>query len=359
MTIKKHKLIISDFHISAGRLGPDGRRNRLEDFFRDEDFTEFLEHFSSGPYADAEVELIINGDFLNELQVPYRGRHPKRITEEMSVEKTESIIQGHPDVFEALKKFATQPGGRIVFIPGNHDQALLWPKVQKLLKERIYPYIRFFPDSYSFDGIYVTHGHAYEFINHSNPYNFWTLDENGREILRLSWGSYFILELMNTLKLDRPYVDKIKPFRSYLRWAFYNDVRFFIKAHIKLVLFYLKHRFSSDTLIRREFKIGLSNYREALTHTTLSMAAEQILRNTSYHTVIMGHSHKVEYVNFGEIGQYFNTGTWTDWISLDVSDMGRHSWLTFVLIDYDNGTPVPQLKTWIGKPKVHEDTIIL
>ncbi|MDP8254174.1 MAG: metallophosphoesterase [Candidatus Alcyoniella australis] len=357
--MNKHKLIVSDFHLAAGPKGPDGRRNRLEDFFRDEQFIEFLDFFRSNQYAEREVELVFNGDFLNELLVPYRGSHPVRITEEMSLEKVQTIIAGHPEVFDALQRFAASPGGRIVIIPGNHDQALLWPKVQKLLKERINPYIRFFVDAYNFDGVYVTHGHAYEFINHSNPYSFWILDHEGHEVLRLSWGNYFILELISELKLKRPYIDKVKPFRAYLRWAFYNDVRFFFEANARLVAFYLRNRFSHDPLRRREFKIGINRYNEALTHTNLAAEAEKILINTNYHTVVMGHSHKADYVNFGEVGQYFNSGTWLDLISLDISELGRHSNLTFVQIDYVEGQPVSRLRSWRGSHKLVEETILL
>jgi len=67
--MKRVKLVVSDFHLSRGRWLPYGLRNPLEDFHQDEKFQDFLEHYSTGPYSDAEVELIVNGDFFDPLAV--------------------------------------------------------------------------------------------------------------------------------------------------------------------------------------------------------------------------------------------------------------------------------------------------
>ena len=59
----KIKLVLSDFHIGKGKYLENGRINLLEDFHFDQKFLEFLDYHSTGPYKNAEVELLLNGDF--------------------------------------------------------------------------------------------------------------------------------------------------------------------------------------------------------------------------------------------------------------------------------------------------------
>jgi len=73
--LKKNKtdkiiLCVSDLHLGAGSFY-EGRKNNLEDFNYDKEFVEFLEFYSSGGFQKVEVELIINGDFLDFLAVPF------------------------------------------------------------------------------------------------------------------------------------------------------------------------------------------------------------------------------------------------------------------------------------------------
>ena len=57
-------LCISDLHLGAGSFLM-GKRNNLEDFHYDKELVEFLDFYSSGKYSKTNVELIINGDFLD------------------------------------------------------------------------------------------------------------------------------------------------------------------------------------------------------------------------------------------------------------------------------------------------------
>src|SRR5690242_3394646 len=128
----KFKIVISDCHLSAGRF-LEGRLNAHEDFNFDEEMCDLFEYFSSGSYGDGpdgpvDVELFINGDFLDFLNVPYHGEFEDTITEELSLFKLEAIIQGHPKVMGALKRFASKPNKRITYMIGNHDADLFFPK---------------------------------------------------------------------------------------------------------------------------------------------------------------------------------------------------------------------------------------
>jgi UDP-2,3-diacylglucosamine pyrophosphatase LpxH len=53
---------------------------------------------------------------------------------ESSADKLHSIYQGHPRFFRALAWFVGQ-GHRVVFLRGNHDLEIFWPRVQERLRE--------------------------------------------------------------------------------------------------------------------------------------------------------------------------------------------------------------------------------
>src|SRR5580700_5066430 len=100
--VKKIKVVISDLHLGKGRTLADGGTNSLEEFYYSDRLVEFLHYYSSGQFKDYEVELIINGDFLNFLQVDFRGHFLTVLTEGVCLEIMKSIVQGHQRVFDAM-----------------------------------------------------------------------------------------------------------------------------------------------------------------------------------------------------------------------------------------------------------------
>ena len=356
---KKIKLVMSDLHMGKGRVLEDGSINVLEDFLHDRQFIEFLEYYSTGQYKDYEVELVFNGDCFNLLQVDYYETFPEKITEGIAVTKMESIIKGHEELFEALRLFCDSPRRNLTIIIGNHDPGLFWEGVQSLLKEKISPEINIFPHYYDFDGVYIEHGHQYEYLHHLNPRNA-IIDKGVPEpIMNLTWGNLFLIQFLNPLKKERPYIDKIKPFRLYLRWAFINDMMFFFKIVFGMTYFYLKNRLKADYRHRSKFKFHISRIKEAWVHTSVENSARRLLKNTSYHTVIFGHTHQHQYRQYKDYGEYFNVGCWTDHVSLDISNPGRFTKFIFALISYEDNHERPHtyLKQWYGHARVEDDIL--
>ncbi len=359
---KKIKLVLSDFHLGEGRLFDDGSVNLMEDFIYDQKFIEFLRHYGGGDYQGYEVEVIINGDFFNMLQVDYEEKLPTRLTEEISVKIIEKIMQGHSEVFDAFRDFMENSRHSLAFIIGNHDQGLIWPEVQEVVKKRIASNdsiserIRFYPHYYSFDGIWVEHGHQCETMCHFNPQNPGILLKGTKEpVLDLPWAGYFVIDFLLPMKKERPYIDKIKPFRAYLRWALLNDTRFALTTISRLILFNLKNRFSRDSHRRKKFSFTWKNVREATMHDSMERMARNILLNTNHHTVILGHNHKIIHKQFRDGKHYFNIGTWNDITSLDVGNLGRATKLTYALIRYNKDKTSVHLKQWQGEYRVEED----
>jgi hypothetical protein len=134
--VDQFKIVISDCHLSAGRFY-EGHLNPHEDFYFDDEMCAMIEHFSTGDYgtrpdgSGVEVELFINGDFLDFLNVPLQGDFEDAVTEQVSLRKCEAIIAGHPKVMAALKRFAGLPGKRITYMIGNHDADLFFEKVRE------------------------------------------------------------------------------------------------------------------------------------------------------------------------------------------------------------------------------------
>ena len=356
---EKLKVVVSDFHIGKGRYLPNGEKNYLEDFYQDEKFAELLEYYSTGQYEDAEIELIINGDFFDLLQVDIMGQVSEKFTERISLEKLDAIKHGHPSIFESLRTFSQRPKKSISYVIGNHDAPMLWPNVQKMLVEIIGRPIKFYPESYSFDGVFIAHGHLYEFFNHFNTKEFWYRDpETEEKMLKLPWGSYFVLQVILEGKRQRPYIDKVWPYKKFLKWMFFNDFWFFWKALFKPISFWIKNRFNKDRFRRREFKLSIARLIESSTHGSVKKIAEEILMKTNYKIVIFGHVHEYEYRNLAPNGEYFNTGTWMETIHLSLERFGKSLDRTYVEITYplgQDGPPRAVLKKWYGQYHPFED----
>ena len=169
---RRIKLVISDLHLGKGRLLPSGGVNSLEEFYFSDKLVEFFHYYSSAAFEDAEIELIINGDFLNFLQVDYKGHFLTVFTENVCLEVLKSILNGHKNVFKAMGEFAARPGNLITYVVGNHDQAMLWPACRDLLNQTVGTTMRYKNIVYFFDGVHIEHGHMHEAANRMDPRRF-------------------------------------------------------------------------------------------------------------------------------------------------------------------------------------------
>jgi UDP-2,3-diacylglucosamine pyrophosphatase LpxH len=229
-------LAISDLHISAQVL--DDFDAKIEH--------EFKRFISSLASETEDIELVINGDFLDFVQAPpYEGDFLEStalaegcalcFSEDQSLEKLKAIYQAHPDVFTSLQGFlASRSGNQITILPGNHDADLFWTRVQSSLQQRIAARAaeRFKihlervyrpPD---FPGVWIEHGHQFDKINSFflGDEEFWSASEppifvDNKKCRRLleCLGTRFMIRFLNRLDRDYPYVDNVKPFSVFVR----------------------------------------------------------------------------------------------------------------------------------------------
>jgi UDP-2,3-diacylglucosamine pyrophosphatase LpxH len=320
----KYKIVISDLHIGRGRVLSDGSLNVLEDFIADRQLAEFLNHYSSGNFYDAEVELVLLGDILNSIQVDYRGYFSPILTESISVEKVKSILKGHPTVVAALRAFAETPGHTVSYIVGNHDVDLIWDSAKRAFCEAVGIHIVFKNFSYQVDGIHFEHGQQYEVVNRLNPKRIFITQGLKEPIVNLPWGSHFLINFVIPMKHERPAIDKVRPLGAFIRWSFIHDFKWSLKTFIRAALYFFATRFSKSLYRTTNLITTIGILREITTFPNLVHGAAQVLeQNPDIHTVVMGHTHTARYVQFPDGREYFNSGTWTELSSLDLMNFGK------------------------------------
>ncbi len=365
-TPRKIKIITSDMHLSAGRFF-DGSRNPHEDFVYDKEFIEFLEYFSTGRYGDhCEVELILNGDVLDFLNVPIQGEFLDVVNEVTALEKLEAILSGHADVVRALQRFVARKGKRLIYNVGNHDLELFFPNVRNLFckviggenwtKEKVWVNVEKEFLDYP-EGIQVHHGNQFEAV-HSTNYQQPLITENLPEpIIYYPWGSLYVIKIINRLKWERDYVDKVKPAKFFMLYGLIMDPIFTIKFFLLSMFYFLHTRFTYSPKRRATIWNTLNIMRQEITpFYGLESSARHILDNNPHvHTVIFGHTHGAMQVNFRDGKTYINTGTWTRMINLDLRHLGQQVQLTFALVEYDaSGAPSASLQEWFGLHSPHK-----
>lgn len=232
----KMLVTISDLHMSAPPL--DDFDNEIEG-----KFGAFLSELGS---HSEQVELVINGDFLDFVQAPpYEGDALESVssseglslcfTESQSMEKLQAIYKAHSAVFSGLRNFlAAKPDNQIILLPGNHDADLFWSGVQSSLQQtlgtsgsgrfRIHAERVYLPAH--FPGVWIEHGHQFDKINSFfiGQFESWSAknppilkDKKGRPRLLECLGTRFMIRFLNRLDKVYPYVDNVKPFSLFIR----------------------------------------------------------------------------------------------------------------------------------------------
>ncbi len=353
---KKIKLVISDLHLGSGKTLDGGLTNPLEEFYYGDKLVEFLNYYTSGEYKDCAIELIINGDFLNFLQVDYKGHYLTVLTESICLTILREIVAGHPRVFKMLAEFAKREECFITYVVGNHDQAMLWPSTRAYLNEVIGTPVRYKNIVYYFDGIHIEHGHMHEAANRLDPKRFFLKRNLPEPILNLPFGSRFFVDFVLKIKHKYPYVDKVRPFHRMIQWALFNETGFTLMGMMRLIWYFIRSVFVSDPRRHSTWRQVLRVLVESAVFPDLGEAARKILLDDRVHTVIFGHTHVYQYRQWAHDMEYFNTGTWTELTSLDIPSLGKITKLTYVFIEYpESGRPRGRLKEWRGYHRIEED----
>jgi len=345
-------LSISDLHIGKGKFLKNGQLNILEDFFEDQRFFEFCEYYSTKDNYSKEVHLVLNGDILNLIQIDYEGVFTHIIDEINAQSAIESIIKGHPVFFDALKKFLQAPNKKISYVIGNHDAAMDFNLAQVVLNKRVEGEVEYCHDLQTY-GVHIEHGHRFEAINSVPKNKFYAEGPNGKKILNLPWGSLFCISVLPRLKKERPYLDKVRPMSSYIKWCLFHDLAFFLKMSVIVSKYLIESNFDIYVRENRNFKTTLKILKQITIYPRYEKKAKSILKkDITLHTVVMGHTHLQEWRRFPEGKYYFNTGTWNPIPSIDAGLHQDSTCLTYCLLDIHKETSSLRegsLNVWQGR----------
>lgn len=246
----KFKIVVSDLHLSAGRVAEG---NPLEDFGSDQEFAALLEQtIVESEREGAEVELILNGDVFEMLQVPhvtafdpvteYPPKWYHSSSEEDSVLKMAIIIEGHRRFFEGLGRFLRvgPPRRRVTFVKGNHDLNLHWSGVQAIIRDALgarsgrRSLVSFEERRICREGIYVEHGNQYaEAVDRvedmEEPH-----DHDDPLQLAIPLGSWFVMDVFNNVEREKYWIDGVKPITALVWYALAFDFGFALRAIARL-----------------------------------------------------------------------------------------------------------------------------
>jgi UDP-2,3-diacylglucosamine pyrophosphatase LpxH len=339
--VQKTILVISDIHLGAGAV-VNGKRNPLEDFEADQEMVEFLQFYSDKEYHSSEVELIINGDFLDLLAVPFVPYFDDEFwSEKASLEKLELILKAHPEVIEALASFVSAKNKKLVYIIGNHDAELIFDSLQErfleIFDEADREKVTLSKDLLTYSpavGIFLEHGHSYELAHQYNVQDSILESNKGDKYFIPSWGSYYVTHVINKYKSERDHVNAVRPIKNFLIHGFIFDTFFITRFLIANAYYFVMVRF----LHYYRSKIGLRKvFQESLKQLTLFEDYETVTReffqkHPEAKVLIVGHTHEPTLREYADGTTFINTGTWTKMINLELNTKKDDSALTYAKI---------------------------
>ncbi len=358
-------LVISDLHLSAGKT-IKGKRNLLEDFHYDNELIDFLNYYSNGDYENVEVELVINGDFLDFLAVPFVEFYDDEFwSETAALAKLRMIMAAHLGVFEALKRFLSIPLKRVVYIIGNHDAEFVFES----LKEEFLTFFGEFKKNIILSnsisthipvkGVCIQHGHQYERAHEFDQENSVIETLHGEKYFIPPWGSYYVTNVINKYKQERSFINSVRPIKHFIIHGILFDTFFTIRFILSNFYYFFMVRFWHFYMTKKSLRQVFENiFRELELFQDYETLTRQFFeKNSQSKVLIVGHTHNPSLRIYNDGTVFINTGTWTRMVNLDLGKWSHHNVLTYAKIsvksqdydvdDFDKNVEV-DLKHWLG-----------
>ncbi len=338
---KKLVLVISDTHLGAGQY-IFGQKNILEDFYHDDELIAFFEYYSKGKFKDQEIDLVINGDFIDFATVPYVQYFDDDFwSETATIEKLKLIYKGHPRVFDAMDEFLNAPNKKITYIIGNHDAELILPKVREkflhFFSESNRSKINIFWEETTYEaakGVYIQHGHQYEKAHLFDPAQSIVEGKDGEKYFLPPWGTYYCHFVLNKFKAERHYINQVTPIRNFLINGLIFDTFFTLRFMFANVYYFAMFRFWSLYLSKFNLrKIWKDISEELVLFENYEVLTRKFFEeNNQGRILVNGHTHFPGYRFYNDGTAYINSGTWTKTISLNYATKTGYP-LTYVIIE--------------------------
>jgi UDP-2,3-diacylglucosamine pyrophosphatase LpxH len=363
--VQKVILVISDLHLSAGKM-IKGKRNFLEDFHYDNELIDFLKYYCTGDYANLPVELVINGDFLDFLAVPYVEYYDDEFwSEKAAMEKLKLIMQAHKGVLDAMKFFLSRPDNRVVYIIGNHDAEFVFDSLKK-------EFISYFgEDAYKITltnslsthvptkGVSILHGHQYERAHNFDQEDAVIETLSGEKYFVPPWGSYYVTNVINKYKQERSFINAVRPIKHFLIHGILFDTFFTLRFILSNIYYFMMVRFWHFYRVKKSLKQVIQDLMRELElfQDFESLTRQFFEKNPESRVLIVGHTHNPTLRIFNDGTTFINTGTWTRMVSLDLGQWNHGNMLTYAKIlvkdtnytleEFDEKVEI-DLKSWMG-----------
>lgn len=217
--LSRPAVFVSDLHFGLGRL-PGGTWSPLEDFRWSRALAGFLDRIST--WGGERVDLVIAGDLLELWQHPTircdTGDADRGCTVEEMEKVADLVIAAHGPDFEALGRFAGRGDNRLYIVPGNHDAALLLPRVWRnvaaAMRAKPGRVVRVASGVWSSEDGRVVSEHGHQIGRDVNQYKEWpkiTSDLRGNQFVVRPWGELFVQRLYNEREEAYPVIDNLIP----------------------------------------------------------------------------------------------------------------------------------------------------
>ena len=208
-------LIISDLHLGYRAKDISIKDYQEETKLMDEHFKRFINYYIESN-KEKKWELIINGDFIDFIQINYRLESKNSKDYKLSLDeikygmnnkevhilwKLKKIAKIHSTLFKEIALFIAE-GNNFTLLKGNHDVEFYWPKVKNELKNILADFIEFNSDEERDEFIsrikikdWIYHKEGVFYMEHGNQYDDYTSFD------------HFITPLspMNHKKIEMPY----------------------------------------------------------------------------------------------------------------------------------------------------------
>ena len=341
--IKKTVLVISDIHLGAGPFVND-KVNFLEDFHYDRELVEFFQYYSQNDYLNREVEIVINGDFLDFLAVPFGDFFDDEFwSEEASLKRLDFILKAHKEVIDALGSFLTVKKKSVVYIIGNHDAEFVFEstreKFQQALPDEAKKHFRFIVDNKieyrPVEGVLIKHGHEYELSHMYDPIESVAVDDEGKRYFIPPWGSYYVTRVVNKFKEENGYINAVRPIKRFLINGLIYDtmftIRFIVHSFYYFVMVRLMFLRREENSMKKTLELALKEME--LFQDYRDVAYSFLNENKDVKALIVGHTHEPTMTTYANGKIFINTGTWTDMYDLDFKRSTEGNDLTYAQID--------------------------
>jgi UDP-2,3-diacylglucosamine pyrophosphatase LpxH len=223
--MRQRLYVISDLHLggapAAAGGAPGSRGFQICPPATQQAMADFIDRLPA-PTAEADTRLVLAGDIVDFLaEEPFAAFTPD---ETAALAKFRSIVANTAPVWPALRRFVGDKKGALTLMLGNHDIELSLPAVREALYAEVGGHAPVARVEFIYDNEAFTAGPV--LIEHGNRFDAWNAVPHGalrRVRSQLSRrlpvapefpalpGSRLVVEVMNGLKKDYPFIDLLKP----------------------------------------------------------------------------------------------------------------------------------------------------